>query len=115
VSGTGNDNQKPPQESAVELDEHRGMRAQRDTDARRQQSAAVRADQQALGEGQASLAKFLSSGPASTWVEAAEKATYVLHLFAATGEARDPRYKQLIEDVVEDLQRLARATKEPKV
>ena len=98
-----NDNEKP----TVKLDEHRGLTAQRDTDARRHQSD-VRADQDAVREGQHQLEKHLFAGPASTWAEAAEKSAYLLRLFAATGEAQDPRYKQLIEDTIADLQRLAR-------
>jgi len=89
------------------------MQAQRDTDERRQQSS-VRADQHALRENQASLEKFLFSGPAIDWIQAAEKATYVLRLFAATGEAQDLRYQQMIEDTLQDLQRLTAETKEPK-
>lgn len=98
-----NDNQKP----TVNLDEHRGLAAQRDTDARRHQSD-VRADQEAVRSGQQLLEKHLFAGPAGTWTEAAEKSAYLLRLFAATGEAQDPRYRQLIEDTIADLQRLAR-------
>ncbi len=98
-----NDNDKP----TVNLDEHRGLTAQRDTDARRHESG-VRADQAAVREGQQALEKHLFAGPATTWAEAAEKSAYLLRLFAATGEAQDPRYKQLIEDTIADLQRLAR-------
>jgi hypothetical protein len=112
VSGSENDNDKPPIDPTVVLDEHRGLRARRDTDARRQQSA-VRADQDAVREGQASLEKVLFAGPATTWPQAAEKVSYLLRLFAATGEAQDPRYKQLIEDALDDLDRLAGNTKEP--
>jgi hypothetical protein len=99
-----NDNQKP----TVKLDEHRGLTAQRDTDARRHQSD-VRADQETVRQEHQLLEKNLFAGPAATWAEAAEKSTYLLRLFAATGEAQDPRYKQLIENTIADLQRLARA------
>ena len=99
-----NDNQKP----TVNLDAHRGLNAQKDTDARRHESG-VRADQEAVRQGQESLEKHLFAGPAATWAEAAEKSTYLLRLFAATGEAQDPRYKQLIEETIADLQRLAHA------
>jgi len=99
----------PPVAPAVVLDEHRGMTAQKETDARRHQSG-VQADQAALRQEQASLERQLFSGPAASWTEAADKAAYLLRLFAATGEAQDPRYKQLIEATLEDLQRLARNT-----
>jgi hypothetical protein len=109
---TENDNDKPdaetPEKPTVSLDEHRGMTAQKETDARRQQDG-VRADQEALRQGQAALAQYLTSGPAATWNEAGQKAAYLLRLFAATGDAQDPRYKRLIEETIEDLHRLGRA------
>jgi hypothetical protein len=107
-----NDNDNPTDDPTVTLDEHRGMRARQDTDARRQQSA-VRADQDAIRERQASLENHMFAGPATSWLQAAEKASYLLRLFAATGEAQDPRYKQLIEDSLADFQRLSASTKEP--
>jgi len=118
VNGNDNDNGNSPGagspsgNSTVSLDEHRGLRARRDTDARRNQSA-VRADQDALRENQESLEKHLFAGPATGWLQAAEKTSYLLRLFAATGEGQDPRYKQLIEDALDDLQRLAADEKEP--
>ena len=108
-----NDNDQPEPAPTVVLDEHRGIRDRRDADARRQQSA-VRADQDAVRDGQAVLEKHLFAGPATSWPQAAEKAAYLLHRFAATGEAQDPRYKQLIEDALEDLRRLSQAQKEPR-
>jgi len=107
------DNDKTPRDPAVVLDEHRGLRAQQDADARRLRSA-VRADQDTLRENQAALEKHLFAGPATTWPQAADKACYLLGLFAATGEAQDARYKQLIEDVVQDLRHLAGDTKGPQ-
>jgi len=98
---------------AVVLDEHRGMTAQKETDARRQQSD-IQADQHARRQDQASLEKVLFSGPATSWQEAAEKIAYLLRLFAAMGEAQDPRYKQLIEDALSDIERLSRTTKPKK-
>lgn len=112
MSGGDNDNGDSAGGPTVVLDEHRGLRAQRDTDARRNQSA-VRADQDALRENQASLEKHLFAGPATGWLQAAEKTSYLLRLFAATGEGQDPRYKQLIEDALNDLERLAAKAKQP--
>jgi hypothetical protein len=95
------DSDEPP----VLLDEHRGMTAQVETEARRH-SGAVEADQEALRQARAEMEHFLFAGPASSWPEAAEKAKYLLRLFAATAEAHDPRQKQLIEAVLEDFKRL---------
>jgi hypothetical protein len=108
-----NDNANAAQDPAISLDAHRGLRAQRETDRRRNKSA-VSADQSAIRERQASLEKFLFAGPATSWQQAADKACYLLRLFATTGEGRDPRYRQLIEDALQDFQRLAVVGKEPK-
>jgi hypothetical protein len=97
-----NDNKTPP----VLLDEHRGMASQKATDARRHRSG-VEADQAALRDSRAELEKFLFAAPATNWTEAAKKALYLLRLFAATADARDPRLKQMIEDTTADLTRLS--------
>ena len=104
-----NDNDEPaaegPEKPAVSLDEHRGMTAQKETDARRQ-TGGVRADQEALRESQAALGRYLTAGPAASWDEAGEKAAFLLRLFATTADAQDPRYKRLIDETIDDLHRL---------
>jgi hypothetical protein len=97
-----NDNPKPP----VVLDEHRGMAAQKATDARRQRSD-VETDQEGLRQNRAALEAALFTGPASTWPRAADKATYLLRLLGETAEGQDPRLKQLIENVLDDFRRLS--------
>ena len=97
-----NDNQNPP----VVLDQHRGMAAQKATDARRHQ-ADVETNQEVLRSNRDALEKVLFAGPAETWPQAAEKAGYLLRLFGETAEGRDPRHKQLIEEVCADFDRLA--------
>ena len=98
---TDNDNETPP----VVLDEHRGMASQKETDARRHRSE-VEADQAALRRSRAELEKFLFAAPAADWPDAAQKALYLLRLFAAAPDARDPRLKHLIDDATADLNRL---------
>ena len=93
----------------VELDERRGMAAQKATEIRRQ-IAGVAADGVALRARQEALELQLLAGPAASWVEAAEKAVYLLQLFAATTEARDRRRQTLITHVLADFERLARRT-----
>lgn len=90
----------------IELDEHRGMTAQKETDIRRRLHE-VQADQAALRQRQEELEKLLLSAPATTWPEAAAKARYLIEIFAATPEARDPRRQKLIESVLEDLSKLS--------
>jgi hypothetical protein len=98
---TDSDNKAPP----VVLDDHRGMASQKETDARRHRSE-VEADQAALERSQIELEKFLFAAPAADWTDAAQKALYLLRLFAAMPNARDPRLKRLIEDATADLNRL---------
>jgi hypothetical protein len=92
-------------ESAIELDKHRGMAAQKATELRRLVSE-VAADRAKLRARQDELEKFLVAAPAENWSEAAEKARYLLSLFAATSEAQDPRRKTLIGNLLEDFERL---------
>lgn len=103
------DNKTPP----VVLDEHRGMASQKATEARRHRSE-VEADQVSLRDSQAELEKFLFATPATNWTEAANKALYLLRLFAATADARDPRVKQLIEDTTADLNGLCGGQRKPE-
>ena len=91
---------------SIELDQHRGMAAQKATEIRRL-SAEVEADHAALRLRQEELEKFLLAAPAGTWPEAAEKARYLLTLFAATPAAQDPRRQKLIADVLDDFSRLS--------
>jgi len=95
----------------VNLDEHRGMTAQKSTEIRRRLHE-VQADQAALRHRQEELESCLAAAPATTWPEAAAKAQYLLQLFAATPDAQDPRRQKLISNVLLDLTRLADGAKE---
>jgi hypothetical protein len=90
----------------IALDEHRGMAAQRATDIRRRRGE-VAADQAELRRRQQELEKFLLIAPSATWVEVAEKAHYLIALFAETAAAQDQRRQKLIASVLEDLDRLS--------
>ena len=83
------------------LDEHRGMAAQKATDIRRLRSE-VEADQAALRTRQADLEDLLAAAPASNWADAVEKARYLLGLFAQSADAMDPRRRKLIDRVLAD-------------
>ena len=89
----------------VDLDEHRGMAAQKATDLRRLVNE-VAADQAKLKARQDDLEKFLIAAPAANWIEAAEKARYLLSLLATTSEAQDPRRQTLISNLLSDFDRL---------
>ena len=92
-------------EKPIDLDEHRGMGAQKATELRRL-LADVDADAKALRLRQEELEANLIALPASNWREAAEKAVYLLKLFAASFDAQDPRRQKLIASVLNDFERL---------
>jgi hypothetical protein len=92
----------------ITLDRHRGMSAQKATDIRRL-LAEVEANETALRQRQAELEAQLVAVPAETWPEAAEKARYLLNLFASTPIAQDPRRQKLIANVLDDFMRLSQA------
>lgn len=89
----------------VDLDQHRGMAAQKATELRRL-VADVEANEKTLRLRQIELEAHLLAAPAANWHEAAEKARYLLGLFAATPAARDPRRQKLIAAVIADFDRL---------
>jgi len=88
----------------VNLDERRGMAAQRDTEIRRVLYD-VQLDQAALRDRQEELESFLDAAPATTRAEAAACARYLLRLFAVTPEAQNPRRQRLIARALDDLVR----------
>jgi hypothetical protein len=90
----------------ITLDHHRGMAAQKATDIRRLM-AEVEANEKSLRDRQEELETQLVAAPAATWLEAADKARYLLGLFASTAIAQDPRRKMLIANVLEDFVRLS--------
>jgi hypothetical protein len=95
----------------VDLDTRRGMAAQKSTEIRRHLQE-VQADQAALRQRQEEFETMLLAEPAKTWPEAAAKAQYLIHLFAETQDAQDPRRKVLITNTLLDLTRLS-GLKEP--
>ena len=93
-------------DKTIELDQHRGMAAQKATDVRRL-LADVEANEMSLRLRQDELESHLIAAPAASWQEAAEKARYLLNLFAATLTSQDPRRQKLIAAVLADFKRLS--------
>lgn len=91
----------------IDLDRRRGMAAQKATEIRRL-LAEVEANEQSLRDRQQALEAQLLIAPATCWPEAAEKASYLLKLLAATPIAQDPRRQKLIANVMQDFERLTR-------
>ena len=94
-------------DKAVDLDERRGMAAQKATDLRRL-LAEVAANERTLRATQDELESQLIGAPASNWEEAADKARYLLSVLAASPSGQDPRRKTLIQAVLDDFSRLSR-------
>ena len=90
----------------INLDERRGMAAQKDTEERRDLHE-VWADQTALRDRQEKLESLLLAVPAASRTEAAATVRYLIQLFAATPEAQDPRRQKLIARALDDLDRFA--------
>ena len=90
----------------IDLDQRRGMSAQKATGLRRL-LAEVESNERSLRLRQDELETQLLSSPAANWHDAAEKARYLLNLFAATLGAQDPRRQKLIAAVLADFKRLA--------
>ncbi len=90
----------------IDLDQHRGISAQKATGLRRL-LAEVESNEKSLRLRQDELETQLLSAPAANWHDAAEKARYLLNLFAATLGAQDPRRQKLIAAVLADFKRLS--------
>lgn len=93
-------------EKPIDLDQRRGMAAQKATELRRL-VAEVASNEKALRLRQDELEAHLLAAPAADWAEAAEKARYLLNLLQATPAAQDPRRQKLIAAVLADFDRLS--------
>jgi hypothetical protein len=67
----------------------------------------VAANEETLRIRQQALEEQLLATPALTWEDAADKARYLLSLFAGSPAAQDPRRQMLIARVLEDFMRLS--------
>jgi len=93
-------------DKTIDLDQHRGMAAQKATDLRRL-LANVEANERSLRLRQDELESHLIAAPAASWQEATEKPRYLLNLFAATLTSQDPLRQKLIAAVLADFERLS--------
>ena len=93
-------------DAPVDLDLHRGMAAQKATDLRRF-LADVEASAKALRDRQAVVENHLLAAPATSWVEAAARARYVLNLYAAQLAPADTHHRDLVAAVLADFTRLS--------
>ena len=89
----------------IDLDQHRGVAAQKATDLRRV-IAEIASQRAALRLRQDELEKYLVSAPSETWSDAVDKSLYLLLLFSATAEGQDPRRQKMIADLQVEFKRL---------
>ena len=93
-------------DKTIDLDQHRGMAAQKATELRRLLSERGDRREGITRSRQDELETQLLAAPALNWHDAADKARYLLNLFAATPAAEDPRRQKLIAAVLADFKRL---------
>lgn len=93
-------------EKPIDLDQRRGLSAQRATESRRLISE-VEAHEAKLHRLRAEAEEQFLALPAATWEEAAVKAKYLLRLYAETLAGGNARTKRLIAAVLEDFERLS--------
>jgi hypothetical protein len=93
-------------DTTIDLDQHRGMAAQKATSLRRM-LADVEANEKSLRLRQDELEAHLVAAPAANWHEAAEKARYLLSLFSTSLIVQDTRRQALIAAVLADFARLS--------
>jgi hypothetical protein len=105
--------EEPMTEKTIDLDKHRGMSAQKQTRLRRLHGE-VKAQRDELRARQDALEEQLVAAPAENWEDAAEKARYLLTLFAASVDAQDPRRQKLIAAVLDDFARLSGELVDPE-
>jgi len=91
----------------VNLDSQRGMAEQRATEIRRLR-AEIESNEESLRARKAEIEAQLLATPSSSWLEAADKARYLLKIFAASPGGLDPRRQKLINAVLDDFERLSR-------
>ena len=92
-------------DTPVDLDKHRGMAAQKATDLRRA-LADVESNVRQLREREADLESRMLTVPATSWLEAAVKARYLLNLYAASLPPEDTRHRALVAALLDDFARL---------
>ena len=94
-------------DDVIDLDKRRGMASQAATDSRRL-LADVEANEQDLRQHREALEAHLFARQAATWREAAEKARFVLGLYAAMLDKGDTQRRALVDAVLADFERLDR-------
>ncbi len=88
------------------------MAARRASDIRRRRLE-FDASRNALQGRASDLERNLAASPSQSWAQAAEKARYLLALFATTTAAQNPLRQRLIASVLEDFRTLSGGAEPP--
>ncbi len=87
----------------VSLDKHRDIKSRRLTENRRQSLNDTQSQEGVIRIHKDELEDVLQSTPATTLLETAAKAKYLIQLFSTTAEARDPRRQALIQGTLDEI------------
>ncbi len=87
----------------VSLDMRRDVRSRRLTENRRQVLNDVQTQDSVIRIHPDELEEFLQASPATTLLETAAKAKYLIQLFSTTAEASDPRRQALIDSTLDEI------------
>ncbi|MEQ9564863.1 MAG: hypothetical protein RLN85_03435, partial [Pseudomonadales bacterium] len=87
----------------VSLDKHRDIKSRRLTENRRQALNDIHTQDGVIKIHTDELENVLQSTPATTLLETAAKAKYLIQLFSTTAEARDPRRQDLIKSTLNEI------------
>ncbi len=93
-------------DDTIQLDRHRGMSAQKATEARRKLKE-IRAEQAALSTRQEEFEKVLLLAPSITFKDVAAKSQYLLELYARDCEVCDTRRLSAIRLVLAELEKFS--------
>lgn len=91
----------------IDIDRHRGKDAQKATELRRLTLEDIAEHATKFGPRQDELEERMLAEHSASWQEAADKARYLLLLFAGSLAGQAPRRQLLIARVMEDFSRLA--------
>jgi hypothetical protein len=94
--------------SAIDLDGRRTTKDKAESLMRRRAANAQSAPDTGFGKPNVALDAAMMAKPARSWIEAVDKARFLLDRYSATPEARDARIQKLIGRVMGDMARLKR-------
>jgi hypothetical protein len=96
----------------VDLDRHRSQAAQSEIRGRRERLKELMLENGVVELDREELETVLFATPCDTWLEAAVRAQYLIQLYSETEDAQQPRRRELVARVLDDLSSLCQAERE---